>query len=80
LGEVYLEAWRVFRADEWRERVDWINTFFCNTICRNADGSGYWNLEESDLPTADFLVGISGIIHYLARSIRPDKIGYRLLN
>ncbi len=80
LGEVFLEAWRVFQTDEWRQRADWITAFFLHTFCRQPDGSGYWILEENNLPTADLQVGISGIIHYLSRSIRPDQIGYILLN
>jgi hypothetical protein len=79
LGEVYLEAWHVLQDDQWRQRADWVTTFFLHTFCRNMDGSGYWILEENNAPTADFQVGISGIIHYLARSMRPDTIGYRLL-
>jgi serine/threonine protein kinase len=79
LGEVYLEACRVLGDDEWRQRADWITAFFLHTFCRNLDSSGYWILEENDSPTADLQVGISGIIHYLARVVRPDVIGYRLL-
>jgi hypothetical protein len=71
---------RVFKADEWRQRADWITAFFLHTFCRNTDNSGYWIMEENNTPTADLQVGVGGIIHYLARSIQPEKIGYRLLN
>jgi hypothetical protein len=79
LGEVYLEAWRVLQDDEWRNRAAWIASFFLHTFFRNPDGSGFWILEENNPPTADFLVGISGVIHFLARYLYTDKIGYRLL-
>jgi serine/threonine protein kinase len=79
LGEVYLEAWRVLQEDEWRNRAAWIASFFLHTFFRNSDSSGWWVLEENNPPTADFLPGISGIIHFLARYLHTDKIGYRLL-
>lgn len=79
LGEVFLEAWRVFRNEEWRQRADWIAGIFENTFQRNDDGSGRWLIEENDTPTADLLVGNSGIIHFLLRCLYPEDVGYRLL-
>jgi serine/threonine protein kinase len=79
LGEVYLEAWRVFKNDTWKSRADWIANVFIHTLHMDEDGSGYWKMEENSPPTADFLTGNSGIIHFLARCLYPDKLGYRLL-
>jgi len=79
LGELYLEAGRVFKSEEWYTRANLIANVFIHTFLKNQEGSGYWNMEERNAPTADFMVGNSGIIHFLARCIYPDKIGYRLL-
>jgi hypothetical protein len=79
IGEVYLEAWRVFKNDQWKYRADWISNVFINTFCRIEDGCGHWVMEQNNPPTADFLLGNSGIIHFLVRCLHPDKIGYRLL-
>lgn len=80
LGELYLEAYCVLKNEEWRKRAEWIAEVFINTFCQKSDDSGYWIMEENYIPTADFMVGISGIIHFLIRSLEPDKIGYRILN
>jgi len=79
IGELYLEALRVFKEDQWKSRADWIAGVFNNTVCRREDGSGYWMLEERNNPTADLLTGMSGILHFLARCIDPLKIGFRIL-
>jgi len=78
-GELYLEAFRVFKNKKWLERANWIANVFINTFSRNMEGSGYWIMEERNNPTADLMVGNSGIIHFLLRSTAPEKLGYRLL-
>ena len=79
LGELYLEAWKTFEDEEWKIRAHWIAQLFLHTFNRTRDDSGYWAMEENNPPTADFLTGISGVIHFLGRCHHPDKIGYRLL-
>lgn len=78
-GELYLEAFRVFGNEEWHRRASWIANVYLNTFCRNFDNSGYWMMEERNDPTADLMIGNSGIIHFLLRCSAPDKLGYRLL-
>jgi hypothetical protein len=80
MGEIYREAYRVFKNEEWNNRADWIANIYIHTFCRTQDSSGHWVLEQNSLPTADFLTGISGIIHFLARTLYPGKLGYRLFN
>jgi hypothetical protein len=80
IGEVYLEAYRVFKTEEWKSRAEWIANIYIHSFFRNRDGSGHWIMEQNNPPTADFLTGISGIIHFLARCIHPDKIRYRLFD
>ncbi|GAA3945861.1 protein kinase [Chitinophaga oryziterrae] len=80
IGELYIEAMRVFNNEEWQKRANWIAEVFLHTLIRNSNGSGYWNLEQYNDPTADFMIGNSGIIHFLLRYLEPALLGYRLLN
>lgn len=76
LGEVYLEAYRVFKEPEWYARASHI----VNIISHSGynESTLYW-LDGSDtIPTADFMVGNSGIVHFLLRYHHPDKIGFHL--
>jgi len=79
LGELYLEAYRVFNNKEWEKRANWIANLFMHTCIRNSDNAIHWIMEENNDPTADFMLGTSGIIHFLIRCYMPSKIGYRLL-
>jgi serine/threonine protein kinase len=79
LGELYLEAFRVFKNQEWQQRADWIAGVFLHTSFSRSDGSRYWVMDKYDKPTADLMTGNSGIIHFLLRYINPEKLGYRML-
>lgn len=79
LGEIYLEAYQVFKQDEWKQRAEWIAQVFMNTCFTNPDGSKYWKMNEFDEPTADLMTGVSGVIHFLLRCYYQEKIGYRIL-
>jgi len=80
MGEIYLEAWKVFKNEEWRRRAEWIANVYLHTFVPNkSTSSGFWRMEEDDDPTADFMVGNSGIIHFLLRMAAPEKVGYRIL-
>jgi len=80
LGEIFLEAWRVFGEDEWKYRADWIAELFIHTQYRSGDSSGAWIMEETRPPTADLMIGNCGIIHFLCRCLTPLNVGYRVLN
>jgi hypothetical protein len=77
LGELYLEAWRVFDNPEWRTRVDWLAQVYVHTFYFMPGDTGYWMIEERNDPRADFMTGNSGIIHFLLRSMESRQIGYR---
>jgi hypothetical protein len=79
MGELYLEAWRVLQKGEWINRAEWIANVFLNTFFKTDAGSGYWVIEENNLPTADFMTGVGGIIHFLTRYLSASKLGYPLL-
>jgi hypothetical protein len=80
IGEMYLEAWRVFGNEEWKYRADWIANVFVHSFFRKECDSGYWVMEQNNPPTADLLIGNCGVLHFLARYLYLGKIGYRLLN
>lgn len=71
LAEVYLTASEVFGDNEWRERAE----FILNTLLhahRGNDELCYWIVEDNKMPTADFMVGNSGILHFLIRYLSPQ--------
>ncbi|HTR29190.1 MAG TPA: lanthionine synthetase LanC family protein [Puia sp.] len=76
LGDLYLEAWRVFRKKEWKNRADWIANVLKYTFIRNNIHSGYWKMDQNNVPTAALLTGNGGIIHFLCRKIYPERMGY----
>lgn len=80
LGELYLEAYRVFKTSDWKKRADWIANVYIHTSIRNPDGFIHWALEENTEPTADFMTGNSGIIHFLIRCNGKSSLRYRLLD
>ena len=67
LGDLYLEAYRVFRAEEWRKRADWIAGLFASISYTGEEGGHYWLTNNQTLPTADYLVGNGGIVCFLMR-------------
>jgi hypothetical protein len=79
LGELYLEAFRVFKSREWQERADWITSLFLHTFYWVDKDYGFWMMEERNDPTADLMIGTTGVIHYLLRYFNPAKTGYRIL-
>lgn len=80
LGEVYLEAARVFGEEQWLERAHWIAACLQHLQKRDDEDIGYWLPDAlCGLPTADLMIGNSGIIHFLARCQSPHKLGFPLL-
>jgi serine/threonine protein kinase len=80
IGELYLEAWRVFKNEKWKQRADWLTNVFISTKIEEDAETYYWQLEEHNRPTADLLVGTSGVIHLLLRSRNPYHLGYCILS
>ncbi|AYL94211.1 lanthionine synthetase LanC family protein [Mucilaginibacter celer] len=76
LGEVYLEAYRVFGEEEWAERARHIADFLVHCFNTNADGSVYWLHHHFSKPAAGYLSGNCGIIHFLMRVVHPGRLGF----
>ncbi|WP_160712809.1 protein kinase/lanthionine synthetase C family protein [Chitinophaga solisilvae] len=80
LGEVYLEAYRIFRDQEWLDRATWIVEVLQNLkITGENENECYWLADNHMFPTADFMVGNTGILHFLIRYAHPDKLGFPLI-
>jgi hypothetical protein len=78
LGEIYLEAFKVFGNIQWQERAQWIAQLFCVTFISKDETGGYWITDETNVTTADLFSGNSGIIHFLIRYLFPGKLNHPL--
>lgn len=75
LGEVYLEAFRVFGDPIWLERANAIQGTLLNS-CYRENGQCYWLAGTQLNPTAGFWSGNTGIMHFLLRVKRPHEIPF----
>src|SRR5260221_1237187 len=65
LGLIYVEAFKVSNNNIWKTRANWIKRVIENTTYRGMTGNYYWLSNNQTLPTADYMVGNAGIIHFL---------------
>jgi serine/threonine protein kinase len=79
LGEVYLEAHRVFGDKIWQDRAEWVAQVFLHTRVSPRAKECFWMLNENGTPTADLMTGLAGIIHFLLRFSQITPMGYRQL-
>ncbi len=80
LGEVYFEAYRVFRTGEWLERQHWITGIFANTLLSGKKMPGYWSVNAFPDFEGDLMTGSAGIIHFLMRTqVTSTAIGHPLV-
>ncbi|SEL61953.1 Protein kinase domain-containing protein [Chitinophaga rupis] len=79
LGELYLEAFRVFKTNEWKLRANWIANILLHSRHFTEGGYCYWIANENTLPAAALTTGNGGIIHFLLRCLYPEQTGYRIL-
>jgi serine/threonine protein kinase len=79
LGELYLEAYRILGNRRWLTRAEWIVQFLMHTYHDGVKNSKYWAGNNSTYPTADLLVGNSGIVHFLIRYLSSPGLKYRIL-
>ncbi|MDR3712307.1 MAG: lanthionine synthetase LanC family protein [Puia sp.] len=75
-GEVYLEAARVFGSAEWRSRAGWTAQFILHHFRLQQGGTCYWLPDATPFPTAGFMNGNSGIIHFLLRTYKPELLNH----
>jgi serine/threonine protein kinase len=68
LGEIYLEAARVFRDQRWLNRADWISKIFAHTFQSKTRQHCFWITEDLTRFTSDLYTGNSGIVHFMLHS------------
>ncbi|GAA0536611.1 class III lanthionine synthetase LanKC N-terminal domain-containing protein [Chitinophaga japonensis] len=78
LGEVYLEAARVFKEEEWQKRADWIAGSLVGLKKRVNEDTVNW-ITDTVHSTADLMTGNCGVIHFLARWLSPSTMPYPFL-
>lgn len=80
LGEVYLEAYYIFKDNVWLQRADWLAQVVVHLSKQNTKHGTYWLVENERQPVANFMIGNCGVLHFLLRYCYPDSIKYPLLN
>ncbi|HWK07373.1 MAG TPA: lanthionine synthetase LanC family protein [Puia sp.] len=75
LGEIYLQAFATTKNAQWQERADWIARVLMVQKMRDGESNIFWLTEHFKYPTAGFMTGNSGILHFLLRYSSPEKIG-----
>ncbi len=82
LGEIYLDAFKAFDDSLWLEKADWIAQNILHLSKSTSKNGRYWLVEHEKSPTACFMSGNSGILHFLIRycSAENGKFGIPLLS
>jgi serine/threonine protein kinase len=80
LGEIYLESGRVLGDARWMTRAKAIaTTLYFLSRAQNPRAST-WLVEDPNMPTADLMVGCSGVLHFLLRMTEAtEALGFPLL-
>lgn len=78
LGEVYLEAFRLLKNEQWKERADWVSQFIYHLTKITRTENHYWLVGSERQPVADFLTGNSGVLHFLLRYCHQADISFPL--
>lgn len=79
LGEIYLEAFEVLQEEEWFQRANWIAQVVMRLKRIHPRHGSHWLVEAERNPSAGFMTGNSGVLHFLLRSSYPEKFGLPLL-
>lgn len=68
LGEVYIDAFSITNDEKWLEKARWITSFII--ALKRLDvrtNQSYWLVEGERHPVGNFMIGNSGILHYLLK-------------
>lgn len=79
LGEAYLEAYRITGNMIWKEKAKWIVDVIAHLKRPGDEDAFIWICEKSDFPTADLMVGNSGLVHLLLRYADPQNVKLPLM-
>ncbi|WP_276483743.1 protein kinase/lanthionine synthetase C family protein [Paraflavitalea pollutisoli] len=73
LGEIYLQAAKVFGDDQWFHRAEWIVQVILN-LRRDDEAAGpFWLVEGERKPVADLMVGNTGVALFLMKWVRVNQ-------
>ncbi|SIO41658.1 lanthionine synthetase LanC family protein [Chitinophaga niabensis] len=78
IAEVYIEASRILKEEEWKKRTDHIAQLIMNLKKVHPKYGPYWLVEKERQPVGNFMIGTSGILHFLTRYVNPDLIHFPL--
>jgi hypothetical protein len=73
LGEVYLEAARVTGDRCWSDRAASVAGTLVRLRRESSSGGVTWLVDQPYRPTADLMVGTSGVVHFLMRVQQNDR-------
>src|SRR5690606_25684372 len=73
LGEIYLEAFRILQDEIWLQRATWITNVILHLKNEHSKYGPYWIVESERKPVADFMIGNTGILHYLLRHCKSGE-------
>ncbi|KAA2239730.1 protein kinase [Chitinophaga agrisoli] len=79
LGEVYLEAYKILKDDVWYERASWIAQIVMLLRRTHPQFGPYWLVEDEKTPVAGFMLGNSGVLHFLLRYCNPTLVNGPLM-
>jgi hypothetical protein len=79
LGEVYLEAFQIFKEEIWLQRASWLAQLIMQLKKQHPEHGVYWLVEHERQPVANFMIGNSGILHFLLRFCNQKQIRFPLL-
>lgn len=79
LGEVYLEAYRVLKAEKWLQKANGIAQTIFN-LRFEQEKNVHWMVEDPNFVTPDMMMGMGGVLHfYLRLLLKAHHIGFPLL-
>jgi lantibiotic modifying enzyme len=67
LGDIYIHTYRITQNKEWLDRATWIGNLIMALRIKHNDNESYWMVEKQDFPTADFMIGNSGVLLFMQR-------------
>lgn len=73
LARVYLISADILGNPEWHERADFIIDSLLKVYLSDAEHYCFWMTQEGKTPTADFMIGNSGIMHLLSCYLSTEK-------
>jgi serine/threonine protein kinase len=78
LGEIYLEAFRVFDDEQYLRRAEWIANLILHCRKKHPQHGTWWQVDHERQPVGGFMVGNSGLLHFLLRFCFSEHLSFPL--